>query len=253
MPRRPGLRWRLRIRRWAVRAVVLGTLGVTAAAMAILAQIRAAPGWWRTVVREDPATIALGNRTENRIISLAHKSRPPEDSEGPWLSEPWTVEVRPDEANAWLNVKLPKWMANQKDEFRWPKDVSDVQVDFGEGEIRVGARVVSGPRAQVLTATIRPRLEEDGRLFTPASWVNVGRLPIPAGLVLDHAHRNAADFIPPEFLKLPETEALFRAFQGQDAILQRAVARLPDGRRVRILGFEITEGLLRITCRTEMQ
>jgi len=245
--------WRRRLRRWATRMVVLGSAGLVLLILVIAAQVRATPWWWRTVAREDPATIALGQRIENSIINRANKIRPPEVAGGPWLSEPWTVELRPDEANAWLNVRLPKWVANQKDEFRWPKEVTDIQVDFGPGEIRVGATVTSGERKQVFTATLRPQLEDDGRLFMPATWVNVGRLPIPAALVLGHAHRNAADYIPPEFLKLPETEALFRAFEGDDALIQRAVVRLPDGRRVRILELSAAQGVLRITCRTEMQ
>lgn len=254
MVRRVHLLWcRRGVRRWALRIVAAGLCAACLLVVAAVSQARLAPQWWRTISRDDPATKALGQRIENSVINRAHQTRPAADSADGWTSEPWTIEVRPEEANAWLNIRLPKWMVNQKDEFRWPKEVTDLQVDFGQGEITIGARVQSGERSQVVSATLRPRLEGDGRLFAPASWVNVGRLPIPADWVLGHAHRNAERYIPPEFYRLPETEALFRAFEGRDAIVQHAVVRLPDGRRVRILALEVVDGVLRMTCRTEMQ
>jgi hypothetical protein len=215
---------------------------------------RAAPAWWRTVLREDPATILLAEGAERRLINAAHdderiplKLQP----DGSWKSDTWFVEVRSAEVNAWLNVRLPMFLASQKDEFHWPADVSDVQVEFHEDRITIGARVRAGDRHQVLTATLAPQLDEQGRLFMPARSVNLGRLTIPAAWVLQPIRANAETYIPAQLRKLPETEVLFRAFEGDQALLQRALVRLEDGRRIRILKVEPRDGKLVVMCRTE--
>ncbi len=240
---------RLRVRRWAIGGA-LGTVGGSCLLLlTALALSRSAPSWWRTVRRDDPATIALGTQVENAVVNRLNKNRASQ-TQGT-ISEPWSFEVTPTQANAWLNVRLPKWLANQKDEFRWPSDLSDLQVDFRPDRITIGARLHNTQRDQVLTATLEPRLDQVGRLYVPARWVNVGRLAIPADWVLDYS--GAERYIPPALQKLPETEALFKAFGGEGAVVQRAQFRLGDGRRVRILGIVPGEGVLRITCRTEMQ
>jgi hypothetical protein len=242
---------RRRMRRWLQAAAV----SVVAAACLLVLMtgllIRLAPSWWRTVRRDDPATIALGQQVENRITNHIYRNRASQ-TEGS-QSVPWTIEVKAPEANAWLNCRLPKWLANQKDEFHWPRDVSDVQVEFDRQRITVGARVKAGERSQVFTATLEPKLERDGRLYMTATWVNVGRLSVPAGWVLGHARRNADQFIPEEFLRLPETELLFRAFAGETAVRNNTVIELGDGRTVRILRIDPEAGKIRITCQTELE
>ena len=238
---------RRRIRRWAVGGA-LGIVGGTCLLLlAGLMLARSAPSWWRTIRRDDPATIAQGAGVENGVINLVNKNRA---GSGP-LSEPWSFVVTSDQANAWLNVRLPKWLANQKDDFRWPKDLSDLQVDFGPDRITVGARVKHAKHDQVLSATLAPRLDDSGSLFAPATWVGLGRLSIPAEWVLDPAA--AEQYIPPAISRLPETGALLRAFAGDGAVVQHATFRLGDGRRVRILSIAPRAGALRITCQTEMQ
>lgn len=252
--RRVQLLWRhRRVRRLALGGALVGIFLACLGTLIAVVQARAAPGWWMTITRDDPAFVALGLQVENGVINRAFKKRPADAATGPWRSEPWTIEVSAVQANAWLNARLPKWLANQKDDFHWPGEVSDLQVDFAAHRVTIGARLKKGERNQVLTATLEPRLEEDGRLFLPARWVNVGRLSIPADWVLERAHRNADQFIPAEIRKLPETESLFRAFGGTEAIMQHAVVRLGDGRLVRLLSFEPRDGVLRVTCQTEMQ
>ena len=229
---------------------MLGSAGVLGA----LALTRAAPAWWRTVLREDPATVRLAEKTENAFINIAHDfDRFPlaESPDGVWRSDAFTLEVTAAEVNAWMNVRLPKWLANQKDEFHWPPELSDVQVEFHDDRITLGARVRAGERHQVLTATLRPRLEADGRLFLPAQSVNLGRLSIPASWVLDPIRDSAESYIPEQVRRLPETDLLFGAFGGEGPLLERAVVRLGDGRRVRVLKVQPRDGKLQILCQTE--
>jgi hypothetical protein len=237
-----GLTRRLR------RGAVAGGLGVVfcvcvAAAWAALLA-RSAPGWWVTVHRDDPGVIQTARTVENRLMSSASEDRALLADD-----EAWTVEIPVRDANAWLNVRLPMWLANQKDRFKWPKEMSDLQVNFADNQITIGAKVHAGDREQVLTATIEPRLGDDGRLYIPARWVSLGRLSIPAEWVLDR--HSAEQYIPANLRRLPETDALFQAFSGSQAIKSNAVINLPDGRTVRILGFQTGHGALMVRCRTE--
>jgi uncharacterized protein YpmS len=234
----------------AMAVVLAGSAGVLGA----LALTRAAPTWWRTVLREDPATVSLAQETETWAINLAHDSEKlplTENPDGVWRSEVWRLELTSAEVNAWLNVRLPKWLANQKDQFRWPAEVSDVQVEFHDDRITLGARVRAGQRHQVLTATLMPRLETDGRLYLPAQSVNIGRLSIPANWVLEPVRANAESYIPSQLRRLPETELFFDAFGGAEPLLQKAMVRLGDGRRIRVLKVEPRNGRIQVFCQTE--
>ena len=225
-------------------SLVLGALALT----------RSAPTWWRTVLREDPATVKLAESTEKWAMNLAHDSEQlplSEQADGVWRSDVWTFELTSAEVNAWLNVRLPKWLANQRDEFRWPAELSDVQVEFHDQRITLGARVRAGERHQVLTATLRPRLEDDGRLYLPAQSVNIGRLSVPAAWVLQPVRANAESYIPRQIRKLPETELFFDAFGGGEPLMQKAVVRLGDGRRIRVLKVQPGDGKIQVVCQTE--
>jgi hypothetical protein len=243
-----------RTRRWAIGAALGVVFGSSVATLIALALTRVAPSWWRSVRRDDPEVLALGQQVENSVVNRIYKNRadgaPPS---GSWHSDPWTIEVSAPQANAWLNARLPKWIANQAEEFRWPKDVTEVQVQFEISRIVVGAKVKAGDRTQVVTATLEPRLERDGRLFMPATWVNVGRLAIPADWILDHARRNAGDYLPRDLKGLPETDLAFRAFAGEQAVRTSTLINLGDGRSVRILAIEPRDGSLLLTCQTELE
>jgi hypothetical protein len=205
------------------------------------------------VLREDPATINLAVNVENALINHVNEHKPvPRGPGEPWLSDPWKIRIDSSEANAWLNVRLPMWLNNQQEKFHWPRNMSDLQVDFADQQITVGARVRSGDRHQVLTATLEPRLEKDGQLWLPASWVNLGRLAVPASWVLERAKSGAAEYVPTDLRKLDETQRLFRAFEGLEPIANTFLFRLDD-RKVRILEIRAEAGVLEITCQTERE
>jgi hypothetical protein len=232
-------------------------IGLVMAACALillgLGLIRASPSWWRTVLREDPATIRLAKETESRITNTIYDPHPivPGSATTAAPGTLWTIEIDAPAANAWLNVRLPMWLANQKEQFRWPRDMTDLQVDFRSKRVTLGASVRTGDRIQVLTATIDPYVDEQGKLWLPASGVSLGRLDIPGPWVVRAVRAQAEHYIPPRLRDLPETRALFKAFQGESAIVNNAVFKLGDGRRVRVLDIQPKDGVLAITCRTE--
>ena len=256
-------------RRRTRRAIITAGLALVALAsagiMMAAAMARAAPSWWRSIRREDPVLVSLARRVENSVMNEAAANRPTRQASGVWQSDQWQIRLSADEASAWLSIRLPMWLANQKDEFRWPRNLEDVQVEFQDGALTVGARV-DGKRepaptegsatdatgGRVLTATVAPRFDGQGRLYLPAERVNVGRLAIPASWVLDRSGGGAATrYIPESIRTLPETTALVRAFEGDQAILESPVIKLGDGRRVRVLSLSLDRGMLEITCRTE--
>jgi hypothetical protein len=225
--------------------------GACATVMFGVALSRSTPSWWRTFQREDPVLMSLARRVENSVQTEVFQNRPAHREGGVWRSQPWSIDLSADEASAWLSVRLPMWIANQKDTFRWPRELEDVQVEFQRGAMTFGARLDAGRGARVLTATVSPHLDDTGRLFVPADRVNVGRLAVPASWVLDHARGAAARVIPANLRELPETEALVNAFDGNQALVETPVFKLGDGRRVRVLGFSLDGGMLRVTCQTE--
>ncbi len=218
-----------------------------------LGLMRASPAWWRTVLREDPATIRLAKDVEARITNAIYEPHPivPSSARHAEPGTLWNIEVDAPSANAWLNVRLPMWLANQKEQFRWPRDMTDLQVDFREKRVTLGASVRAGDRVQVLTATIDPYVDDTGRLWLPASGVSLGRLDIPGPWVVRAVRAQAARYIPQRLRDLPETQMLFRAFQGEIALVNNAVFKLGDGRKVRVLDIQTRDGSLVITCRTE--
>jgi len=251
IPRAVQVLRRRRIRRLFVAAGLSLVAGACGLVMFGAALSRATPSWWRSFPREDPALASLARRVENSVQTEVFQNRASHREDGLLRSDPWSIRLSAEEASAWLAVRLPMWMANQKEKFRWPRELEEVQVDFAEGTLTFGARLDAARGARVLTATVWPHLDEQGRLFLPAKRVNVGRLAVPASWVLEHARGAAARCIPANLRDLPETEALVRAFEGDHALIETAVFKLGDGRRVRVLSFSLDGGMLQITCQTE--
>ncbi len=241
-------RVRRRLRRYAVTCGVVIAAVVSPAVLIGVVLAHQAPAWWRSVQPTDPTTIAMADRVENFIITQATEQRQVSADGSP---RPWALALGPEEANAWLNAKLPQWLANQSDHFAWPENLGEVQVDFRGGRLAVGVRVVQGGSAQILSATLDPQVHPDGSLWVAAGWISVGRLAIPASWVLSGAVDYAKQKVPQELRALPEARAMFAAFAGQQAIMKNASHRLHDGRRIRLLGLEARGGKLLVTCQTD--
>lgn len=253
-----ALRWLRRVRLLLITTGIGLGAGAVVLTLAGWAMVRGSPPWWRQIDTDDARTIewaeavhrAVGQHlTERRDGDVAERG----PGEPRWQSEPWRVALRPMDANAWLNIELPRWLEASGEAAGFgPGGFSQLQVEFRDGLVHVGVRVETEGRLQVLSATLRPRVADDGALWVPADWVHVGRLPVPAGWVLDEAEARLSDVVPDEVRDLPEMRAMLRAFAGERAIVREPLVRLPDGRRVRLLDVRPRDGLLEVTCRTEM-
>lgn len=252
-----------RARRWAAGGVfVLIVLG-TAIGLVALALSQEKPGWWTTINTRDPGVVEVAERFENALATIMTQARPAGQSgDG---SEPWTIRVNASDVNAWLNTRLPAWMESREQgdgaAFKWPNSVQELNVDFRDGLIHIGAKVsargkdggANGRAAQgnYFSAAVAPRFEADGSLWLPAERVALGRLTVPASWMLRKPDEMAkADRVPDELAELPETREVLGAFAGRRAVMVNPTIRLGDGRRVKLLAMTAEDGKLSITCLT---
>jgi len=246
-----------RLRLWIISVglclVVLASLGsVVAWALASLT-----PQWWRTVHHDEDAR-QIARTVENAVVTEMNLVRPtdpaykPSPDDPAWTSARWGVVLDAGDANAWLNNRFPQWLANQSDGFGWPEELPEVQVDFDDGQIRLGVRVEANGKSRFFWATLVPDFDADGSLWMRARWVHLGRLPVPASWVLGSARNHVDRYIPTEILGLPETHLLIDAISGMNPAAESPAVRIPDGRRVLLLSIDPYRGRLRLTCRTEL-
>lgn len=211
---------------------------------------RRAPRWWNTNLAIDPAA---GEAIEMGLMGHLSAVRPadPEMKAGEaWRSTPWSVSLTEEDANAWLNSRLPKWMMNRGKPVAWPIGLRSLQVKFEEGSIRLGVQVIDGNESVIAGVALKPEVHDDGSLWLNSSGLDIGSLPAPAWAI--GAARSAyGDAIPPAIRELPETAAFFGALEGTNAIFPNAMIRLDGGRRVRVLSVSPKKGRVDLTFRTE--
>ncbi|MEN0019352.1 MAG: hypothetical protein AAF747_00550 [Planctomycetota bacterium] len=243
-----------RLRRWAIASAVLLLAGTSVAVVFTRALVRSAPPWWRSVDAQDPRVADLAVRLENAVVTHLTSARPTASglaADEPWRSEDWSVAIGAPEVNAWLNARLPSWLASNTDFDQWPDELDDVQVEFRDGLVRVGVLVRAGAAQQVLSADLRPSVRPDGSVWLPAEWIHIGRLPVPASWVLGDAEEDGREYIPEPLLASGDAGDMFEVFEGLAAAGTEPIVSLGDGRQVRLLDVEPRDGRLVLTLRTE--
>lgn len=229
--------------RVSVRSVLLGlglSIVVVVAILAVVAMNAAArePAWW-TLAAHDPETVSrLAERVENAVVSEIHRGR----TEG----QEWSVALSPEQANAWIADRLPKWLANAADQ---PVGAPEVRVWFERGAVLVAARL--GDEQRIVTATLRPSIDEDGALWARLDGVAIGRLSAPAAGAW--AGERLAALAPSDALGAESSDAdrLLAALSGRAALMDQPVIDLEDGRRVRLAAVRVEEQRLGLTWVTE--
>jgi hypothetical protein len=243
------------LRRWIIAVGLVSCAGVAVAVLCVMALVQESPTWWRALCADDPVIMETARRLENGVFSELHYVRPSDpdlDEHDPtWRSDDWTVSLRAPEASAWLTSRLPRWLTSYDEQVVWPADASQLQVAFVEDRIHVGIKVDVDGAPRVLSATLRPELDDSGAIWMRAGTVRIGRLGLPASWVLRDSKGVIAAYVPTEFQSLEETEGMFSAFRGEHPLVIDPVLKLEDGRKVRLLALAAREGRLEITCRTE--
>lgn len=242
----------IRLRRRLRRTLIAGGLALTAGAtvLGLLAMVlsRAAPPWWR-IYRPTEDLRETATAVENAVVSTLYRQRSPDhahahDDEAPAHGTPWAVALRDQDASVWLALRLPDWIDGHAHSPRWPGELAQPQVRFEKGVVRVGVLLRRESGERVLSASLRPRLDEHGALWVRLTWVSIGRMPIPAGLVLDRVQGLLDPFI-------EDDRAIARVLSGRAPAAGEPVLRLEDGRLVRLVGVRVLDGRIEFECRTE--
>lgn len=241
-----------RAQRWALVAVALVLFFGGVALFAGCRLSRQQPDWWCCIDPDDEATLEAAESVEEALASELHRADRAfeSDPEGPARSEPWRFAISSADANAWLNTRLRRWAENQYEQLEWPDQLRQVQVDFKPQLVRLGARVRNEGGEQIFSAELVPQVRDEA-LWLPARWAYVGRLPVPAGLVLDQASQHIGRITTEGNDSQRILATVLAALAGERPMLDRPVIPLGDGRRVRILELTPRAGRLEVTCQTE--
>lgn len=213
-----------------------------------------APRWWRQFGPESGAVARAALRFENTATSALSRVRPRAQGLGHeegYRSDPWVLELRDDEVSAWLTARLPAWLNEHEDLPEWPDAFSQMQVHFEPGILRLGVRYSDDRSRAVMSAALRPGVRPDGSVWLAPAGVSLGRLPLPQGLVIDHAKRHADSVVPRGLASEPELLGFFDAISGRIAAAEEPVIVLPDGRQVRVLDVRLSRGRIEVLCQTE--
>jgi hypothetical protein len=207
------------------------------------------PEWWHPLNPADPQVDRAARSVENRVSDQVHRARGGGSNAGA-APATWTLSISDDDANAWLAARLQEWLANRSETLRWPANASDPQVLFEEGQIQLGFEVSEGGKGRVVSASLRPRIDEGGALWIQLDRFAIGRFALPGSTVVDAGGTLLESKLPPEIRNNPDTKNFIESLSGQRPLVSEAVMRLSDGRRVQILRLTPKPGELEVECRT---
>ncbi|MCB9838510.1 MAG: hypothetical protein H6813_04160 [Phycisphaeraceae bacterium] len=228
--------------RVSLRAVVISVslllvVSITIAVLTAIALARDTPRWWRQTDFNTPQTRELARKVEVAIVERVHQPRDEDNI--------WRVSIDVEQANAWLNAKLPAWVESR--ELDWPDKVAQVQADFNNGTITLGARLNKDAASQIVAASFQLEVRDDGALWIRQPRAQAGRLDLPRGWTVARLR----EWLPPE---LENSEAMNRvlvALAGDGPLFEQARLKLGDGRLVRMLSITSSDNHLLIEAVTE--
>lgn|GEM_PF-1428620 len=228
---------RVSLRAALIAVSLLLIASITIAVLTAIALARDTPTWWRQADFNNDQTRDLARRVEIAIVERVHQPRPE--------SGAWRVSVDVEQANAWLNAKLPAWVESR--ELEWPDKVEQLQADFNDGTITLGARLNKDAASQIVAASFQLEIRDDGALWIKQPRARAGRLDLPSGWTVARLR----EWLPPE---LEDSEAMNRvliALAGDGPLFEQARLKLGDGRVVRMLRITSGDDRLLIEAVTE--
>ena len=232
-----------------VTLIALGCIAFVAASVAT----RLTPAWWDTAIDLDDHSIDRARGFESALVTELNRVRAGTRSDlaSPWKSQPWAVAMQSGDMNAWIEHVAPKWIATREQTGSWPRELVQMRISFGSDSWHIGVQIMSGNRTHFLAVDVTPRFEQDGSLWLTAHSVEVGRLQLPASLVLRRAPELFEHYLPPSIRGDPRSACLLDALKGNTPLAVEPAIHLADGRRVRILELHSTLNRLEIVARTE--
>lgn len=249
------LRFRRKLKARLIAAGLTLAVAITLAGLLAASLTRAAPSWWR-LYRPTAELRDHAADFENAAVSQLYRRRPDDPDwvrsgrTGPWRSTPWSIFIRDEDASAWLTARLPEWI-NGQEGLAWPIALSQPQVSFHDGVVRLGVLLRNDDRPRILTASVRPEIRPDGSLWLRSRWIHIGRLPVPAAFLLARAESRLDGYLPDDVADDPFSHRFIEILRGRAPLAQRPEMRLDDGRTVRLLAVRVLDGRIELDCRTE--
>lgn len=196
-----------------------------------------APSWYRPPNAEDPQVAGLADDVEYRVVEEAHRLRA--------ADEAWTVRLREQQANAWLSVRLAKWLEFDQG-LQWPEALGVPQVRFRNEGVDLACELALSGSHRFVTVGFLPEIVGEHLALTVQN-VALGRIELGAA----GAERVIA------MLGLEESEELRTSEAGAQLLnLLRGgatltpIVELSDGRRLRLTGVAMNDGALDLTLVT---
>lgn len=148
------------------------------------------PGEYLPANPQDPAVIATGESLENAALAQVSAVRPAAAnlaSSGGYISEPWSVSISQQDANAWLASRLVRWLESRQ--INLPGGVSHPAVSFQAGAIvllvcvptPLGESIIS-IACEVTSNKGQGGTSSSHQLFIRPGAIHAGSLPVPAQL-----------------------------------------------------------------------
>jgi hypothetical protein len=224
--------------------VLVGAIGVLlvvwAAGMVGLRRAGTAPGWWPGLDPTDPAVIAQAEQVERAFANQVSLVR--QGADGTHDAE-WKVKIGADSANAWLAVRLRRWVEGEG--VAWPEGVEQIRAGFSGERVALGMRLSGESGGGVIWAEFTPEVRADGSVWLEAhgAWVGVQR--VPWSWALSGMERELASYAP------EAAGTLGAVLDGEMALMVEPVVSLPDGRRVRVMELAAVEDGVGVRLRTE--
>lgn len=175
------------------------------------------PAWYQPQP-VTPESHARAEALERRVLSelsAAHR-----------FGDPWTLTLAAQDAEAWLNARLPVWLENQ----RLPKPawLGAAGISFEPGQARVGIALRPSGAPPLLSLALA-----ESKPWPPS--IRLGSIPAPNWLTRSLA---------------PDLEGQLSRVRGETDPTALATIRLDDGRRVHITRLTPAEGTLTLHCET---
>jgi hypothetical protein len=244
--------------------LALGLIAALSFAIGAWAMTNLRPTWWPG---EDLAPLdgrraaeleATGADLESAVVSQLTMVRPQDEAitkrDGAYRSAVWGVSVSDEDMNAWLATRLPKWIESRGVSESWPKDLRSVRVRTRPSGITLGMRFENemGER-RFVTLECLPELSLDGSIWLRATWVHLGKLPIPASAAMAKFNVSREEYLPQDIADGPQVTSVLRVLSGEIPAMKQGLIRVDATRRVRLQGVDLREGRIELTCRTELK
>ncbi len=231
-----------RISAIAAAAVLIMIAAATVAALRASSLAGQQPTWWREAPiahspEHEEATLNLAEQVERGLLTLVHNQQPADGA--------WTVEITEEQANAWLNAKLPKWLANRSIE--WPDQLNELQVNFEPEQISVGARLTTNENEHIVAATVEASIDDAHAFWLRIAATQAGRLDLPRGWTIAALR----EWLPDSIRNKDSAVAALSALEGAAPLFPDAAFTLEDGRRIELLTITPEQDRLLLSLRTQ--